>query len=219
MMKPCRLAAVLLALAVYAGASPAATPRIDENALAGMRKGQTTFDEIVRRFGRPNFGSKNWDGRTAAYAYGEGWSPNALTALNAVLGGSPGNTVVLYFNDRDVLTDYKINQATAKPGEAPATPTVRYVEPSFGATKPAATARPAAVPAAPTVRYVEPSPAGGPPPAVKPAAAAAAKPVEAAPLASAPPATPEAAQASKPEQRNDGLPSWLPSSSTRGDRY
>src|SRR5215510_11655188 len=81
-------ASLLLALSIHAPSSHAASPRINEAALAEMRKGQTTYDQVVRRFGRPNFGSKNWDGRTVAYAYGEGWSPNALTALNAALGGS-----------------------------------------------------------------------------------------------------------------------------------
>ena len=34
-----------------------------------MRTGRTTFEEIVRRFGRPNFSSTSWDGtRTAAYS-------------------------------------------------------------------------------------------------------------------------------------------------------
>ena len=161
-----------------------------------MRTGRTTFEEIVRRFGRPNFSSTSWDGtRTAAYAYGEGRSSAALAlpALGAVLGGSAGDTVVLYFDGKGLLTDYKVNQAAARPADPPAQPAMRYVEPSRDGPAPS--------------------------PAAKPAAAATARPVEATPLAPAPAAKPAAAQAGKPEPRGDGLPSWLPSSSSRDGRY
>lgn len=193
-MPPTRfLVPTLLALAMHAAASQAANPKIDEAALAEMRKGRTTFQEVVGRYGRPNFTSTNWDGaKTAAYAYGDAWSPATLSALGAALGSSGGDTVVLYFDGKGLLTDYKINQAAARPADAPATPTVRYVEPSFGGTKPAPVAKPAA---------------------------AATEPVEATPLASPSAARPAATQAVKPQQRSDGLPWWLPSTSTREERY
>ena len=191
-MTPHLFASLLLALTLHAGTSHGASPKIDEAALADMRTGRTTFEEIVRRFGRPNFASTSWDGtRTAAYAYGEGRSTAALTlpALGAVLGGSAGDTVVLYFDGKGVLTDYKVNQAAARPADPPAQPAMRYVEPSRDG------------------------------PGAKPAAAATARPVEATPLAPGPAAKPAAAQAGKPEPRGDGLPSWLPSSSSRDGRY
>ena len=55
----------------------------------------------------------------AAYAYGEGRSTAALSlpALHAVIGGSGDDTVVLYFDGKGVLTDYKLNQAAARPKE------------------------------------------------------------------------------------------------------
>ena len=144
-MKTSLLAAPLLGLLACPGVSPGASPKLDESALAEMRKGQTTFDDIVRRFGRPNFGSTNWDGtRTAAYAYGDGWSPAALSALGAAMGGSSADTVVLYFNDKGVLTDYRINQAAVKNGDSRAAPAARYVEPSFGGSAPTSAAKPAA---------------------------------------------------------------------------
>jgi hypothetical protein len=222
-MTPHLFASLLLALTLHAGTSHGASPKIDEAALADMRTGRTTFEEIVRRFGRPNFASTSWDGtRTAAYAYGEGRSTAALTlpALGAVLGGSGSDTVVLYFDGKGVLTDYKVSRAAAKPADAPAVPTVRYVEPSFGGTKPAPAAKPAAaaMPAAPTTRSLEPSTGGTPPLAATPAAAAV-KPIEATPAAPATASKPAAAQAVKPEARSDGLPWWLPSSSTREERY
>ncbi len=162
-MKPHLLVSLLLALAVCSSASYGADPKIDEAALAELRKGRTTFEEIVRRFGRPNFSSTSWDGtRTAAYAYGEGRSSAALAlpALGAVLGGSAGDTVVLYFDGKGLLTDYKVNQAAARPADPPAQPAMRYVEPSRDGPAPS--------------------------PAAKPAAAATARPVEATPLAPAP---------------------------------
>jgi hypothetical protein len=192
-MKTSLVASLLFALALYAGASPGANPRIDESALAAMRQGHTTYDEIVRRFGRPNFTSTNWNGtRTAAYAYGEGWSPGALSALSAAIGSSSGDTVVLHFNDKGVLMDYRINHAAVRPADSPAAPPARYVEPSFGGSVPSAASRPAAT------TTVNPDES---PPAVEP------------------PTKPAAAQATKPERRTDGLPSWLPSSSTRENRY
>ena len=112
-----------------------------------MRKGRTTFEEIVRRFGRPNFSSTSWDGtRTAAYAYGEGRSSAALSlpALGAALGGSAGDTVVLYFDGKGLLTDYKVNQAAARPADPPAQPAMRYVEPSRDGPAPSPAAKPAA---------------------------------------------------------------------------
>jgi len=185
-MKTCLLASLLLALAVCSGASRGASPKIDENALIEMRKGQTTFDEIVRRFGRPNVTSKNWDGtRTAAYVYGEGRSAVALSlpALGAVLGGSNENTVLLYFDDRGRLMEYKVNEASAKPQDGP---TVRYVEP--------AAAGPGSVVASTPARATTAAPS--------PAISSKPVPVE----------------IRKP-RKDDDLPWWLPSTSTREDRY
>jgi hypothetical protein len=138
--------------------------------------------------------------------------------MGAALGSSGADTVVLHFDEKDVLVDYKINRG-AKPGETPGT--YRYVEPSFGGSKPAPAAKPAAAatPVVPTVRYHEPARAGTAPPSATgpaPAQAAAAGGAASNPATAAQPA---AVQVIKPEPRSDSLPWWLPSSSTRGDRY
>jgi hypothetical protein len=191
-MRTCIPLVLLFAIAGCASTSTG----IDANALSEVRKGQTTFDEVVRRFGRPNFLSKNWDGtRTAVYVHSAGRSDAALSlpAMGAAITNAPSSTdsVVLRFDERGVLSDYRTHQAGG---------------------------------GGPSIRYVEPGQAGGEAPAKTPqpppAQAVSATPTQSGSSPPAPAATskPSAAQTSKP-QRDDGLPWWLPSTSTRGDRY
>ncbi len=90
--------------------------RIDSSQLNEIRKGQTTVTEIVKKFGRPNLLSKNWDGtQTAAYATAEGRSDAAslLPLMGAVVGGGGTDSVIFYFDSGGVLTDYKTTQTAA----------------------------------------------------------------------------------------------------------
>lgn len=109
----------LLAIAVLAlsGCASSGT-KIDAAQLEEVRRGQTTVTDIVRRFGRPNFLSKNWDGtQTAAYARSEGRSDagTLLPLMGAVVAGADTSvdSVIFYFDASGVLTDYKTTQAAA----------------------------------------------------------------------------------------------------------
>ena len=119
-MKTILLTAVIVALS---GCASSGT-QIDAGQLNEVRKGQTTVTDILKRFGRPDFLSKNWDGtQTAAYANTEGRpdGPTLLPLIGAVVtgGGSRVDSVVFYFDTNGVLTDYKSTQsATSRPAQA-----------------------------------------------------------------------------------------------------
>ena len=98
--------------------------KIDTDQLTEIRKGQTTVAEIVRRFGRPNVLSKNWDGtQTAAYANTGGGSDagTLLPLMGAVVAGARTSvdSVIFYFDTSGMLTDYKSNKATQPEGTQP----------------------------------------------------------------------------------------------------
>ena len=122
-MRNLLLVVALLALCACASSGT----KVDFAQLNEVRKGQTTYEDVIRRFGRPNFASKNLDGtRTAAYADTAGRS-DALVLLplmgTVIAGaGSSVDTVILYFDDRDILADYKTvpgaASRSARPGAA-----------------------------------------------------------------------------------------------------
>jgi len=107
-------------------------PKIDAERLTEVRKGETSYAEVVKRFGRPSFYSKNLNGtHTAVYVHADAGSNTAVVPLIAALAGADANadSVAFYFDDTGVLRDYKISQrapsppavATAvEPGRAPA---------------------------------------------------------------------------------------------------
>jgi outer membrane protein assembly factor BamE (lipoprotein component of BamABCDE complex) len=100
-------------------------PKIDAPRLAEIRKGETTVDQVVAQFGRPNVLSKNMDGtQTAAYVYVEGRSDaGAFVPMLSALAGKADadvDSVIFHFDRKGVLRDYKTTQA--KPRQAaPAT--------------------------------------------------------------------------------------------------
>ena len=116
-MKTGLTAVLVLALSACAGSGT----RIDSSQLNEIRKGQTTVTEIVKKFGRPNLLSKNWDGtQTAAYATAEGRSDAAslLPLMGAVVGGGGTDSVIFYFDSGGVLTDYKTTKTAATSARA-----------------------------------------------------------------------------------------------------
>jgi outer membrane protein assembly factor BamE (lipoprotein component of BamABCDE complex) len=113
-MKIYLLAVTVLALSGCAGSGT----KIDAAQLDEVRRGQTTVADIVRRFGRPNFFSKNWDGtQTAAYAHSDGRSDagTLLPLMGAVVAGAEAgvDSVIFNFDANGVLTDYRTTQAAA----------------------------------------------------------------------------------------------------------
>jgi len=199
------LACCALVLALAACASPPPKEQLDAARVQELRKGQTTLDDVVRRYGRPNFLSKNWDGtQTAAYSYAAGRSAagSLMPAVGAALGGSgDGDSFVLYFDARGILTDYKSPQAVAAAKPAPA----KAPEP--------VQARPSDAPrlqtSVPTqIRPAEPAPPTQP----TPAAAAATSPARTETPAQAKSAAKPAATtpAAAPRARDLQLPWWLP---------
>jgi hypothetical protein len=109
------LAALGLALIGCASSGP----KIDAPRLSEMRKGQTTISEIVREFGRPSILSKNIDGtQTAAYMHVEGRSDAAafVSLTTTLVGNTDANvdSVIFYFDDKGVLSDYRTTHAKAR---------------------------------------------------------------------------------------------------------
>ena len=101
--------------------------KIDTAQLNEIRKGQTTVAEIIRKFGRPNLLSKNWDGtQTVAYANTEGQSDSGtlLPIMGAVVAGASSgvDSVIFYFNTNGVLTNYKTTQTAAARAEQASAP-------------------------------------------------------------------------------------------------
>jgi hypothetical protein len=96
--------------------------KIDTAQLNEVRKGQTTVTEIVKRFGRPNVLSKNWDGtQTAAYANTGGGSDSGtmMPLMGAMVAGTGGvDSVIFYFDANGVLADYKSTQVAQIPANA-----------------------------------------------------------------------------------------------------
>jgi len=140
-----------MALILVLGGCATSGTRIEPAQLDQVRKGQTTVADIVKRFGRPNLLSKNWDGtQTAAYANAEGRSDAAalLPLMGAVVGGSNADSVIFYFDASGVLTDYKTTQTATT--RAAQTSVVEPAQTGTGAPAQTTAARPATTrPAAP----------------------------------------------------------------------
>ena len=115
-MRTVLLATVMLALCGCASTGTSTTSKkIDAAQLHEVRKGQSTFADILKRFGRPNVLSRNWDGtQTAAYANTEGRSDIAalFPLVGTLAAGTGGDSVIFYFDTGGVLTDYKMTQST-----------------------------------------------------------------------------------------------------------
>jgi outer membrane protein assembly factor BamE (lipoprotein component of BamABCDE complex) len=195
-MRKLLLAAALLALAGCAATGPG----IEPGQVTVMQKGKTTFNDVVRQFGKPSLNSKNMDGtRTAIYLQPGDDEPGAVVSLMTAISGTKlatRETVTFEFDEKDVLTDYRWKQATPAQAPSPAAAAQPYPSAPSGATQPAAAAgSPSATPgtAQPTPQLTQ---------------GVAGKPVTPATTSSAPRPAPTPAPAKK---RSDGLPGWLPS--------
>jgi hypothetical protein len=190
----------LAAIALLAGCA-ATGPAIEPAQLAAFQKGKTTQADVVRQFGRPSINSKNMDGtQTSAYLQPDaGTEAGSVISLMSAIAGRPTanvDSVIFEFDTKGILTDYRTTQSN----------------PAAAASVPATPAQPVPVG---TAQPAQPAPSGSIQPAQSTAgtgsapstAAQAAKPATTA--APRPPATPK---------RTDGLPSWLPSSSTKDPR-
>jgi outer membrane protein assembly factor BamE (lipoprotein component of BamABCDE complex) len=190
-MKTALLAALVLMLC---GCASSGT-RIESSQLGEVRKGQTTVDEIIKKFGRPTLLSKNWDGtQTAAYANPDGRSDaGTLLPLVGVVaaGGSGVDSVIFYFDTRGVLTDFKSTQTAATRAEQASTP------------EPVAAPATAAAPQN-TVPARNASPVQNASPAQNVSPAQNASPAQKTVTKPAPAPRPAST-------RSDGLPFWLPS--------
>jgi hypothetical protein len=116
----CAIAALALT-----GCAAKGTP-IDVAGLSELRRGETTLAEVVQRYGRPNFLSKNWDGtQTAAYARSDerGDAATLLPLVAGVVAGSDTGGVIFYFDARSVLVNYKTRMAGGETARATAATT------------------------------------------------------------------------------------------------
>lgn len=134
-----RFFAVALTLALAACAASA--PRIDPARLDSLSKGKSTYDDVVRQFGKPSVISNNIDGtRTARYLYApEGDAANTMVPL---LSTSQGASTTFEFDTKGVLTDYRytaaVRQAVAQPSAASAAAAPAAAAPQPAGAKPAA---------------------------------------------------------------------------------
>jgi hypothetical protein len=136
-MKTLFVAALSLTLIACA----ASAPRIDPARISELHKGQTTVDEVVRQFGRPSVISRNPDGTQSA-TYLHGGDGQSGTTMVSLLAANPVNSTTFYFDDKGVLTDYKIKQADKPAPAEAATPAIPQA--SSDKAAPAAPAKPAA---------------------------------------------------------------------------
>ncbi len=144
-------AMLILALAGCASSGPV----IDDARLAGLQKGKTTADDIVKDFGRPSFNSDNLDGtRTTAYLQpGTRSDASAMVALiGAIAGGTAANAnaIIFRFDEKGRLSGYE------RTSESPAAVTARSETSVAPASGSAATAPAAASPQPATVRPAPP---------------------------------------------------------------
>jgi hypothetical protein len=91
-------------------------PRIDTGQLSDLRQGETTVNEVLKRFGRPSVLSKNMDGtQTAAYMWAEDrTNAGALVPLMSAWAGKADadvDAVIFRFDTNGRLTGYQIAQA------------------------------------------------------------------------------------------------------------
>jgi hypothetical protein len=129
-MKTILAAAIAFALMACA----ASAPRIDAARISALKPGVTTFDEVVRQFGKPSVTSRNPDGtQTAVYLHGaDGQSGTTIVPLVA---GTPADSTTFYFDSKGVLTDSKIKEAVrAAPSPAPASTLAQPASAPAGAT-------------------------------------------------------------------------------------
>ena len=128
--------AAVLIFALFGCAS--SSSKIDAARLGEVRKGQTTASEIVAQFGRPSMLSKNMDGtQTAIYVNADGKTGASVVPAVGLLG-SNAETVTFYYDDKGVLTDYKVTQ----PRTNAATPDSAAQTPQATAVAPDATSKP-----------------------------------------------------------------------------
>ena len=124
------------ALAMLLAACASSGPRIDPAQLSGLRQGETTVNEVLKRFGRPSVLSKNMDGtQTAAYMWAEDrTNAGALVPLMSAWAGKADadvDAVIFRFDTNGRLTGYQIAQAASN--ESDPAPTVQAAPTAPGA--------------------------------------------------------------------------------------
>ena len=102
--------ALIIALAAALAACAASSPRIDPARMSALKAGQTTFDDVVRQFGRPSVVSNNLDGtKSAIYLYDK--PGESGTAMVSLISTSPTDSTTFHFDTKGVLTEYKNKEA------------------------------------------------------------------------------------------------------------
>ena len=91
--------------------------KVDQNKLAQLHPGATTFNEAVALLGKPNNSSIQSDGtRSITYVYfqSQANAANFIRYVGMFAGGasSENSTIVLNFDSRGILTTYSSNQGS-----------------------------------------------------------------------------------------------------------
>ena len=91
--------------------------KVDQNKLAQLNPGATTFNEAVALLGKPNNSSIQSDGtRSITYVYfqSQANAANFIPYVGMFAGGasSENSTIVLNFDSRGILTTYSSNQGS-----------------------------------------------------------------------------------------------------------
>ena len=106
---------VLCVVLLLGGCGMSSGVKIDQDKIASLQKGKTTYDQAIQRFGKPTRSSIKSDGtRTITYKYsgfqmrGESFIP----VIGGLIGGadSEQTNLVLTFNRAGILTDFESDQ-------------------------------------------------------------------------------------------------------------
>lgn len=133
------------ALLMLLSACVATTQRIEEARLKEVHAGTTSYQEIVKHFGKPSLLSKNPDGTSfATYVYAD---PEAKgNTIVPLVAGVHRDSVTFHFDARGLLSDVKTTSRSGAEGR----PLPEVAESPAVASQPGAASRsPAAVSAAP----------------------------------------------------------------------
>jgi hypothetical protein len=103
-------------LVMMLAACASSGPRIDPAQLSDLRQGETTVNDVLKRFGRPSVLSKNMDGtQTAAYMWAEDrTNAGALVPLMSAWAGKVDadvDAVIFRFDVNGRLSGYQATQA------------------------------------------------------------------------------------------------------------
>jgi outer membrane protein assembly factor BamE (lipoprotein component of BamABCDE complex) len=105
----------IFAIAIALSACASSGVKIDQSKMASLHKGQTTYSEVIQRFGRPTNDTITADGsRMVMYHYfsAQAHPENFIPIVGAFAGGADTETtmVMLQFNQNGILTTYTSSQ-------------------------------------------------------------------------------------------------------------